>query len=88
MHCFDVLIFWTLMTLAAGFIIPFERTEKRYDQNCFFSPMNCQHRLPSNAIIVKDDGSWVSAFERCPKCALRMKPSSGFNVRRRKAFRT
>ncbi|KAH7705870.1 hypothetical protein AAVH_26916 [Aphelenchoides avenae] len=61
-----------------------EPSEPKYNHNCFFTPINCQHRTPLKAVKVNDE-DLKEAEKKCKECKLR--PALGF-LRRRKYFFT
>ncbi|KAH7704996.1 hypothetical protein AAVH_27811 [Aphelenchoides avenae] len=71
-----------VMLLLNDVVTRAKSTKKRYDHNCFFTPVNCRHKLPLNAVVIKHDGTIEANIRR------RMRPSYGLNLRRRKPFRT
>ncbi|KAH7712512.1 hypothetical protein AAVH_20167 [Aphelenchoides avenae] len=56
----------------------------KYNHNCFFTPINCQHKTPLRAVKVNDE-DLKEAEKKCKDCKLR--PALGF-LRRRKYFFT
>ncbi|KAH7705871.1 hypothetical protein AAVH_26917 [Aphelenchoides avenae] len=56
----------------------------KYNHNCFFTPINCQHKTPLKAVKVSDE-DLKEAEKKCKDCKLR--PALGF-LRRRKYFFT
>ncbi|KAH7712513.1 hypothetical protein AAVH_20168 [Aphelenchoides avenae] len=56
----------------------------KYNHNCFFTPINCQHKTALKAVKVNED-DLTEAGKKCKDCKLR--PALGF-LRRRNYFFT